>query len=371
MGRKRQAKNRMFPPNLYQNSAGYFYYRHPINKKLKGLGRDKASAFNEARAANDAIAAMKPTPLADWATGKVAYTLKEWLPIYKELWLRQSKTPPAANTLRGCVMYLKKIEECPYAWMKLPDVQTLHVAAHLQEAEASSGAASALALRARLGDVFRMAETQGLISHGSNPVKATYTPDRTVARERLSLEQFLVIREAGPIWLKRAMNLALVTGQRREDITLLKYADYHDGHLHVVQGKGRGTVRLRLDGSIRLNAVGMSIADAIQGCKDMIVSRYMVHHVEHIARVHPGDKIMPNGLSNAFTRAREACGIVAEEGRTPPTFHEIRSLSERLYRAECGADFAQAILGHKHASMTAKYDDLRGQGWDVVEAKIL
>jgi integrase len=46
----------------------------------------------------------------------------------------------------------------------------------------------------------------------------------------------------------------------------------------------------------------------------------------------------------------------------------IRSLSERLYREEFAADFAQAMLGHKNAQMTSKYDDLRG-GWKTITAK--
>jgi hypothetical protein len=40
-----------------------------------------------------------------------------------------------------------------------------------------------------------------------------------------------------------------------------------------------------------------------------------------------------------------------------------------LYKKEYGAAFAQAMLGHKTATMTAKYDDLRGSGWQVVAAK--
>ena len=55
MGRSRLAKNRGFPPNLYQNSAGYFYYTNPHSQQSKGLGRDLARAFSDARAANALI----------------------------------------------------------------------------------------------------------------------------------------------------------------------------------------------------------------------------------------------------------------------------------------------------------------------------
>jgi protein gp37 len=46
----------------------------------------------------------------------------------------------------------------------------------------------------------------------------------------------------------------------------------------------------------------------------------------------------------------------------------IRSLSERLYKEEFAADLPQAMLGHKNAQMTSKYDDLRG-GWKTIAAK--
>jgi integrase len=75
---------------------------------------------------------------------------------------------------------------------------------------------------------------------------------------------------------------------------------------------------------------------------------------------------LTGAIERAFIAAREDAGIEAQEGRTAITFHEIRSLAERLYRDEFGPEFAQSILGHKSAKTTEKYDDLRG-GWKVVE----
>ena len=328
------------------------------------MGVDKAFACAEARKANATLATLRPSTLVDWVSGRTEYTLTDWLPQYKKLWLQKSEIPPADNTLRSCTMYLKKIASASYAWNRLQDVTTAHVAEHIQQITSESGSPSAINFRARLSDVFRMAETQGLIPAGSNPVRATYAPTRSVKRERLSLDQFLAIREVAPIWLQRAMNLALVTAQRREDITRMRFADFKDGKLHVEQGKTG--VRLSISGAIRLEAVDLSVEQVVGNCRDLIISRHMVHHVKHVARVKPGEPIDPNGLSNGFAKARVAAGIEAEKGRTPPSFHEIRSLSERLYKAERGAEFAQAILGHKHASMTAVYDDLRGKGWAEV-----
>lgn len=189
----------------------------------------------------------------------------------------------------------------------------------------------------------------------------------TVTRERLSLEQFLVIRDQAPVWLHNAMNLALVTGQRRGDILKLKFVDWRDGRLHVAQGKSGGKTRLALDGDIALAKVGLSIADAVKACRDSVASPYLVHHVRHHGVIKPGQRVADGGLSDAFSAARSAAGIEPEAGRTPVTFHEIRSLSQRLYRDERGAAFAQAMLGHKSAEMTERYDDLRG-AWKVISA---
>lgn len=363
MGRKRLAKNKGFPPNLYQNPAGYFYYKNPQTKAQKGLGRDRAHAFSEARAANAVLATMKPSSLADWVAGKVEYTLAEWLPLYNQLW--QEKVGPTPATVKASDFYLRRLAECDFASRRLSDVTTLMVAEYLDAYKVDRGAPSAKQMRSKLSDVFRWAETQGLIDSGRNPVAATRAHKTVVARERMSLEQFLAIREQAPVWLHNAMNLALVTAQRREDILTLKFSDWKDGKLHVAQGKNGGRTRLALDGSIALSKAGLTIADVVRQCRDNVASQYMVHHVRNLGSAKPGQRITGNGLGVAFQGAREAAGIEPSADRTPMTFHEIRSLSERLHREQYGAEFAQAILGHKSAEMTARYDDLRGD-WKVI-----
>jgi integrase len=365
MGRKRLAKNRGFPPNLYQNPAGYFYYKNPKTGKQKGLGRDRSHAFSEARAANAVLATLKPSSLADWVAGKVGYTLAEWLPVYNQLW--QEKVDPTPSTIKASDSYLRRLSECEFAHRKLSDISTLMIAQYLDAYKVERGAPSARQMRSKLNDVLRWAETQGLIEAGRNPVTATRPHKITVARERMSLEQFMAIRGCAPIPLRNAMNLALVTGQRREDISSMKFSDWYDERLHVVQGKSRGRTRLALAGTIRLAKLGLSIADVVKLCRDSVASHYLVHHVRQQGRAKPGHKLDGNKLERMFNAAREDAGIEAQEGRTAVTFHEIRSLAERLYREQYGAEFAQMILGHKSAKTTEKYDDLRGE-WKLIEA---
>ena len=64
-------------------------------------------------------------------------------------------------------------------------------------------------------------------------------------------------------------------------------------------------------------------------------------------------------LTEMFAESRDACGLGT--GAHPPTLHEIRSLSLRLYDAQ-GVN-VQALAGHRSAEMTAIYRDVRGSEW--------
>ncbi|EME67634.1 integrase [Paramagnetospirillum caucaseum] len=68
-----------------------------------------------------------------------------------------------------------------------------------------------------------------------------------------------------------------------------------------------------------------------------------------------------SSITAAFAEARDKTGLTWPAGKTPPTFHEIRSLAARLYAGQ-GID-AQALLGHKSPDMAALYRDLRGSEW--------
>ncbi|WP_408470151.1 tyrosine-type recombinase/integrase [Paraburkholderia strydomiana] len=82
----------------------------------------------------------------------------------------------------------------------------------------------------------------------------------------------------------------------------------------------------------------------------------MLHHVRRHRPKKPGDALEAHALTRAFARARKESAITWEEGKTAPTFHELRSLAARLYSEQHSPEFAQAILGHKSASMTATYE---------------
>lgn len=368
MARRRSAKRRGYPANLYDNGDGYYYYVNPKDGKKKGLGRDKAFAFSEARAANRVLDETKASRLAQWVTGVRVLTLTDWLPEYRKLWIEL--TGPAPSTLKSADNYFERFKKADFGTMPMNEITTVQIAKYLDEIAENSGKGAAVNIRTRLLDVFNYAITKGHVETGRNPVEPTIPANYEPKRDRLSMEQFLLIRSHASPAIVNAMNLALLTGQRVSDISEMKFVDVKDGFLYVSQAKSQGDMKLKLDLNIRLSAVELTIGDVVKQCRDRIVSPYLVHQTKTTGNYKAGEPLTEKGISKAFSLLRDKYGVKATtEGRTPPTFHEIRSLAERLYRKEYGKEFAQALLGHKTEAMSAKYDDLRGSDWHVVSVK--
>src|SRR6185503_3547236 len=102
------------------------------------------------------------------------------------------------------------------------------IADALKKATAERGASSASKLRGVLLDVFREAIENGHVEVGKNPVESVFKPEVTVTRSRLTLDDYKLIytqatKEPSTRWIANAMELALVSGQRREDIGKMRF----------------------------------------------------------------------------------------------------------------------------------------------------
>lgn len=193
-----------------------------------------------------------------------------------------------------------------------------------------------------------------------NPAKETESPKTTTARSRLSLEQFLKIRDHAGEFLPRAMNLALVTGQDRSTIAAMMKSHVKDGRLicqRIKTNDKNPPVAIPL--AIRLDVLGLSLQDILRE-RQPILSRYLVHHVVNYPAVPAGSKVAPDRISAAFLEARRAAEIpdVMPDGKLAPTFHEIRSLAKRLYEKQGDVDTKQ-LLGHATEAMSKLYEDAR------------
>ncbi|MFV3198316.1 tyrosine-type recombinase/integrase, partial [Klebsiella pneumoniae] len=159
-------------------------------------------------------------------------------------------------------------------------------------------------------------------------------------------------------YMGNAMLLAIVTGQRLGDISRMKFSDIWDEHLHVEQEKTGSKIAIPL--ALRCNAINWSLRDVVDRCRDYVVSPYLVHFFRTTSQAERGTQVKARTLTMNFSKARDSANINWGEG-TPATFHEQRSLSERLYAAQ-GID-TQKLLGHKSPNQTARYHDDRGKEW--------
>jgi integrase len=357
--RRRDSKRKGFPPNLYCKPDGYFWYRNPENSKTKGLGRDKAEAFRQARLANAALAVAGELNLAAWVMGRDGKTLADWAIEYQEIYI---KTRGAAeNTIANLKTCIRAIVAAKFAKKPIDRVVTKDISEFIEEATESRGPRMSRQILTCIQDMYREAGTKGLVENNYNPATIVRKPSTEVQRDRLSLEQFYEVRKHAKGWLVDAMDLALITAQRREDLALAKFSDIRDGCWYCEQGKTGMKIRIHL--TLRLAAADMTVGEVIKRCRNNVVSQYLIHHPKNTTLSKAGDPVWKDTISKGFAKALKKAAITWQEGKEAPTFHEIRSLAERLYEKEYGRPFAQKLLGHKSEKMTSVYADSRGSEW--------
>ena len=108
---------------------------------------------------------------------------------------------------------------------------------------------------------------------------------------------------------------------------------------------------------LELKCVGLQLGTVIDLCQRASTTDFLLS--AGIRKNSPDGSLHPDGLTKKFVAARKASGLDFEEN--PPIFHEIRSLSGRLYEKEKGRDFAQKLLEHTSEMMTLKYLNTRGK----------
>ncbi|EFL3261133.1 site-specific integrase [Escherichia coli] len=371
----RPRKNNVSVPNLYplysrKVNKVYWRYKHPVTGKFHSLGTNEAEAIAIATEANSRLAEQRTRQILAIsdriATSKgKAITTSTWLDRYQAIQDdRLESGDIKLNTYKQKAKPVSLLRE--RAGMKLiSSVDVRDIAQLLDEYITAGQQRMAQVVRSVLIDVFKEAQHYGEVPPGYNPALATKQPRRKITRQRLSLEEWqkiFDIADARHRYMGNAMLLALVTGQRLGDISRMKFSDIWDDHLHVIQEKTGSKIAIPL--SLRLNAINWSLRDVVARCRDYAVSPYLVHFFRTTSQAERGAQVKANTLTMNFSKARDLAGIDWGEG-SPATFHEQRSLSERLYEAQ-GVD-TQKLLGHKSPNQTAKYHDDRGKEWAKIK----
>ncbi|SEL40168.1 Phage integrase family protein [Kosakonia sacchari] len=370
----RPRKNNVSVPNLYplysrKVNKVYWRYKHPITGKFHALGTDEAEAIAIATEANTRLAEQRSRQIMaisdKIATSKgKAITANTWLDRY---WKIQGERLDSGdiklNTYKQKAKPVALLRE--RVGMKLISSVDVRDIAEILEAYISDGQPRmAQVIRSVLIDVFKEAQHYGEVPPGYNPALATKQPRRRITRQRLNLEEWqkiFDIADANHKYMGNAMLLALVTGQRLGDISNMKFSDIWDDHLHIVQEKTGSKIAIPL--ALRLNPINWSLREVVARCRDYAVSPYLVHFFRATSQAERGAQVKSNTITMNFSKARDEVDIDWGDG-TPATFHEQRSLAERLYVAQ-GID-TQKLLGHKSPNQTARYHDDRGKEWTKI-----
>lgn len=370
----RPRKNNVSIPNLYplfsrKANKVYWRYKHPVTGKFHALGDNEEEAKAIAIEANTRLAEQRTRQvlaLSDRIAAKKGYgiTVSTWLVRYSKIQderlanedirfnTHKQKKKPVAVLMERC------------GTMNLQAVSVRDIVQILEGYQQNGQHRMAQIIRSVLIDVFKEAQHAGEVEAGFNPALATKQPKRKVTRQRLSLDEWkkiFAIADAHHTYLGNAMLLAVITGQRIGDISNMKFSDIWDGAIHVVQQKTGAKVAIPL--SIKCEAIGWSLEDVVKRCRDYAVSPYLVHYFRSTSQAQRGAQVTSSTLTTNFSRARDKAEIDWGDG-TPATFHEQRSLSERLYKAQ-GID-TKSLLGHKSQKQTDRYHDDRGKDWITV-----
>jgi len=351
--RKRSEKHRGFPPNLYEVD-GYFSYRNPKTGQHFGLGRDKRYAFQEAIIANMQFAAEPRLSLLERMNGPEARTWGAWCDEFEKLLAEREARP---NTLRTRKSQLNRLRRTFSVDEPAASIDTLLVSGALKAIKAEGKTRTAQAFRSFLIDCFDRMVANGWRS--DNPARVTDTVSVKVKRARLPLSVFKKLYETTSVrWLRNAMALAIVTGQDRDSCRNAKFGDFRDGGWWNERRKTGARVYLPLE--LCLHCVGLTLEDVRKQCRATgIASHYLIHQTERAKGATLGKPLHVDMITRVFS-AELAKLKIDWGGKTPPTFHEIRSLASRLHKDQ-GDVNPQDLLTHKDPRTTSIYTDGRGE----------
>lgn len=343
---------------MHEPRPGYFTWRDPRDGKTHVLGRmPLAQAIYEAQEANVIVenGTVKTTLAERLVTGNATVaTLLKKMPTEGF----KASTLSARKSHDDVIRKALGEKECHALTVK--DVSDV-----IEAIKDRGKLRWAQAIRSRMVNVFAKGVALGWMD--KNPAAITEKMSVKVTRGRLSLEAFNAILKRAPEvaeWLPNAMLLALVSGQDRSTIARWE-KDSIVGDVSVVR-RSKTEVRIAIPLALRMDAIGMSLADVIAQCNATgVESKYLIHHHRKHVNTFKGQHVKIGSVSQAFADARELAGIV---GEGVPTFHEIRSLTKRLYLDQGGID-TKALLGHATEQTANLYANSRGM--EPVKVKIM
>ena len=260
----------------------------------------------------------------------------------------------APSTLKGVITKVNKIK-VEFTGKRLQEITVLTLKDYLEPFTPHSRKHNRLLWI----EIYKYAISEGVVE--ANVAERTLTkkiPKRQ--RDRLTLEQYKKIHNIAPEWFQIAMDAALLTLQRREDLVNIKHTDFDSGILSLIQNKtGTG---LKITANSALESIFK------RSMQTTIHSPYLLHRKpekvrrEYIKMKNHWTQITSEMLTRQFKKLRD------EVLDSTATWYEIKSLGGRML-IDQGHDtaFVQMLMGHAKPSTTQIYLD-NGITWKQAEA---
>lgn len=189
-------------------------------------------------------------------------------------------------------------------------------------------------------------------------------PENRKSRLPLTLDAFWWIYDRSPLFLQVATSLSFVTLQARLECVNLNYSDIRNNEMYVIRQKSAtqsdyAFIRIEMSNQLR-DIVQLSRSDSM-------ASQHIVHRRSQRVQARklqklPFGAINDDYLSKAFAKmvkqAVEGGVITVPEGRTPPSFHEIRGLGSREYQKQgFPGQYIQYLLTHTDPKTSKIYTE--------------
>lgn len=366
--RPRQKGQLDLPPHMSvdrkPNGKTYYYYRMPDNRK-ESLGTNREEAVETAKALNAAInreTALLTKVLDRQKTKEIKKLADSPVPpvdvafdLFRDYYFQKKFSDTTRNAHR------QRINNYKAAWQmmgRINQVQHTDITAFLNAKPAHAYQKH----QGLLKEAWQYFVHQGWCPENlADKTMAPILPDKM--RKPITYDELMAIRAISPDYLQRAIDLALHSLQRREDLTKLQRTAINltANTFTVKQGKTanyKKPIFLEVDMHPELRAaVGFCLES-----RYAFICPFLLHYMparltEQVRNGKDHHMAMkPQWLSNEFSKYRDQSGLFnhlsAEE---KPTFHEIRALGEFMVMEKYGKDYAKALAGHATEAMFEHY----------------
>ena len=214
-----------------RQTNGVFYYvryRHGGSQIVRSIGRHGPFTPDTARAK-----ARQLLGVVAGGTDPFAQAVGDGFGAAIDRYLTRRRSSLKPKTFSELGRYLRNYS-APFHRLRLGEIDRRKVAALLGEIETSSGSASRNRARSALSSFFAWCVSEGLLD--TNPVAGTAKADEGGSRERVLTPDELrrLWRGLGTDPFSEIVRLLLLTGQRRNEIGKLTWAEVDLGRKQIV-----------------------------------------------------------------------------------------------------------------------------------------